>query len=87
MSSRPRCVTVLYFAAVRERLGRDREELELPAGIIDVQSFSVWLERAHPSLGGALARCRFAVGEELRTPSHPIEPGDVIAVIPPVSGG
>jgi molybdopterin converting factor subunit 1 len=82
-----RRITVLYFAAVRERLGRDRDELDLPAEITDVRALSAWLERTHPVLGGTLARCRFAVGEELRTPSHPVEAGDVVAVIPPVSGG
>ncbi|HEX6274948.1 MAG TPA: molybdopterin converting factor subunit 1 [Polyangiaceae bacterium] len=87
MSSRPGCITVLYFAAIRERLGRDREELELPAGIADVQALSRWLERTHPELRGALSRCRFAVGEELRSSTHPVEAGDVVAVIPPVSGG
>jgi molybdopterin converting factor subunit 1 len=87
MSSPQRRITVLYFAAVRERLGRDRDELELPAEIRDVSGLSGWLERIYPPLRGALERCRFAVGEELRTSSYPVEPGDVVAVIPPVSGG
>jgi molybdopterin synthase catalytic subunit len=87
MSSDDRRITVLYFAAVRERLGREREELELPAEIRDVQGLSAWLERVHPPLAGALERCRFAVGEELRLPTHPVQGGDVVAVIPPVSGG
>jgi len=82
-----RSITVLYFAAVRERLGRDRDELELPSEITDIRALSAWLERTHPVLEGRLAQCRFAVGEELRKPSHPVRPGDVVAVIPPVSGG
>lgn len=87
MSHAVRRVTVLYFAAVRERLGRDREELELPPEIADLGAFSAWLENAHPALRGALAQCRFAVGEEFRKSNHALEAGDVIAVIPPVSGG
>jgi len=82
-----RRITVLYFAAVRERLGRDRDELDLPPEIVDVRGLSSWLEGQHPALRGALAQCRFAVGEEFRSPSHAIEAGDVVAVIPPVSGG
>ena len=82
-----RRITVLYFAAVRERLGRDRDDLDLPPEITDVRALAAWLERTHPVLGGTLARCRFAVGEELRSSSHPVRPGDVVAVIPPVSGG
>lgn len=87
MNPAARRITVLYFAAVRERLGRDHDELELPAEIADVQAFSAWLERENPALRGALAQCRFAVREEFRKPSHVILSGDVIAVIPPVSGG
>jgi molybdopterin synthase catalytic subunit len=82
-----RRVTVLYFAAVRERLGRDREELDVPPEIVDVAGFSAWLESTHPSLKGRLSQCRFAVGEEFRKSSHTLQAGDVIAVIPPVSGG
>jgi molybdopterin converting factor subunit 1 len=87
MSQAARRVTVLYFAAVRERLGRDREELDLPAEIADVGALSAWLESTHPSLKGRLAQCRFAVGEEFRKSTHALQAGDVIAVIPPVSGG
>ena len=87
MGHAARRVTVLYFAAVRERLGRDREELELPPEIADLGAFSAWLESTHPALRGTLKQCRFAVGEEFRKSNHALEPGDVIAVIPPVSGG
>ena len=87
MDGSARSITVLYFAAVRERLGRDREELELPLEIKDVKGLSDWLESAHPVLRGTLAQCRFAVGEEFRKSGHALEAGDVVAVIPPVSGG
>jgi molybdopterin converting factor subunit 1 len=82
-----RRITVLYFAAVRERLGSDREDIELPQEIGDIRALSAWLERERPTLRGALAQCRFAVGEEFREAGHRLEAGDVVAVIPPVSGG
>ena len=87
MERTARRITVLYFAAVRERVGTDREDLELPLEIKDVGAFSRWLESARPALAGRLAQCRFAVGEEFRTPSHTLHSGDIVAVIPPVSGG
>jgi sulfur-carrier protein len=87
MAEAPRRISVLYFAAVRERLGRDRDELELSAEIRDLRALSAWLERENPALSGSLSCCRFAVGEELRPSSHVLEAGDVVAVIPPVSGG
>ena len=87
MSHAVRRVTVLYFAAVRERVGREREDLDLPPEIVDIGAFCAWLEATYPSLRGRLAQCRFAVGEEFRKSTHALRAGDVIAVIPPVSGG
>ena len=87
MSTDGRRITVLYFAAVRERLGTEREELVLPREIGDLRGFSRWLENEHPALRGTLAQCRFAVGEEFRKSDHPLATGDVVAVIPPVCGG
>ena len=82
-----RPITLLYFAAVRERLEREREDVELPPEIRDIRALSGWLETRHPKLRGALGACRFAVGEEFRESNHVLEAGDVVAIIPPVSGG
>ena len=86
-TSGARRITLLYFAAVRERLRTDREDVELPLEITDIRALSGWLETRHPHLRGALEACRFAVGEEFRKSNHVLEAGDVVAIIPPVSGG
>ena len=80
-------VKVLYFAAVRDKLGRAEEELELPEGTATIGDFGRHLERIHPELRGALASLRYAVNESFVELGHRLEPGDVIAVIPPVAGG
>jgi molybdopterin synthase sulfur carrier subunit len=82
-----RPITLLYFAAVRERLSKEREDVDLPLEIADIRGLSGWLEARHPGLRGALGACRFAVGEELRESSHVLRAGDIVAIIPPVSGG
>ena len=87
MNAGKRRITMLYFAAVRERLSADREDIELPLEITDIRALSGWLETRHPTLRGALAACRFAVGEEFKKPDHVLEAGDIVAIIPPVSGG
>lgn len=86
-SAGARRITLLYFAAVRERLGAAREDVDLPPEITDIRGLSGWLETRYPRLQGALGACRFAVGEEFRKSSHVLEAGDIVAVIPPVSGG
>jgi molybdopterin synthase catalytic subunit len=74
-------VTVRLFAALRERAGAGRRELELPEG---ARIADVW-----PALGlgeepNGLAYARNRAYAERDTP---LEPGDEVAVIPPVSGG
>ena len=80
-------VTLLYFAAVRDLVGRDEEPLALPAGIGTIETLAGHLTTLHPELEGRLGYVRFARNEEFAQPSDPIAEGDVIALIPPVAGG
>jgi sulfur-carrier protein len=80
-------VTVLYFAALRELLGISEETLVDVSGPLRVQAFAELLGRRHPVLVPRLASVRFAVNESFASASDPIEDGDTVALIPPVSGG
>jgi molybdopterin synthase catalytic subunit len=77
---------VLYFAVVRERLGRDGDSLELPAGAT-VAALLDELERRHPGLSALRPALKVAVNEEFVAPTHSLSDGDEVALIPPVSGG
>lgn len=83
-------VTVLYFARLREALGRDAEKLALPA---DVMTAGALLDLLR-SRGGAweteLATAkpvRIAVNQSMANSSTAIAAGDEIAFFPPVTGG
>lgn len=80
-------VTVLYFAAVRDLVGKDEEALTLPAGVASIAAFSDHLSRLHPALEGRLSYVRFARNEEFAQLVDPITDGDTLALIPPVAGG
>lgn len=80
-------VRVLYFAAVRELVARDEESLDLPADVTTIGAFYTHIAAVHPELAGRLAHVRIARNESFATSSESIEPGDVLALIPPVSGG
>jgi molybdopterin synthase sulfur carrier subunit len=82
-----RPINLLYFAALRERMGTSSELVELPVEVSDVGQLRAFLEASRPALKGALASVRFAVGDEFVTSERKLEPGDVVALIPPVSGG
>lgn len=82
--------TVLYFAALRERVNLAREELQLPEQARCVADV-VELLRAR---GGQWAEAfaagatwRAAVNQNMARPETPVKTGDEIAFFPPVTGG
>ena len=80
-------VAVLYFAAVRDLAGMDEEVLELPLPVTTLGALARHLESVHPPLAGRLAHVRFALNEEFAMLDDSIAEGDVVALIPPFSGG
>jgi molybdopterin converting factor subunit 1 len=82
-----RIVTVLYFAAIRDLRGAPEARLELEDDVRTIADLSSHIERTEPGLAGRLASVRFAINETFVSSDAPISNGDVIAVIPPVSGG
>ena len=82
-----RSVRVLYFAGVRDFVGRSEEPISLPEGVRTVGELAALLGRTHPGLGDRLGSVRFAVNEAFATLDAEVAEGDTIALIPPVSGG
>ena len=80
-------ITVLYFAAVRELVGRDEEPLELPADVLTIADLAAHLPRVHEALSGRLSAVRFARNEEFARDAEALCEGDTVALIPPVAGG
>ena len=80
-------IAVLYFAAVRDLVALDEEELVLPPSVTTVEALAAHLSAIHPPLEGRLGHVRFARNEEFAQPSDTLEDGDTIALIPPVAGG
>ena len=79
-------VTVLYFAAARERAGLSRETLELPEGATAAQAKAKALE-AHPLLLPLGPQLRVAVDRAFAEGPELLREGAEVALIPPVSGG
>jgi len=75
---------VRLFAAYRERAGVEALDLELPEGT-RVRQVQRELEARYPglSLGEGMA----AVNAEFATGDRPLQDGDELAFLPPVSGG
>ena len=83
-------VTIRYFASLRESLGRDSEEIELPAGVSTVGGLRAHLSARGGPYAEALAEkklVRSAVNQDMVKPGAALKAGDEIAFFPPVTGG
>ena len=79
-------VEVLSFAILKERLGRERESVELPEGA-DVSHLLALLERREPTHDGLWKSIAVAVNQVYARPHTLLANGDEVALLPPVSGG
>jgi molybdopterin synthase sulfur carrier subunit len=81
---------LLYFALIREKIGRAEEEVSPPAHVVDVKQLIDWLKSRGPEFERALADLRgvrVAVNQEHVKLDHPVQPSDEVALFPPVTGG
>ncbi|HEV7821878.1 MAG TPA: molybdopterin converting factor subunit 1 [Burkholderiales bacterium] len=83
-------ISVIYFARLREALGKGSEQLSLPADVRDLDG----LRNLLIARGGAWAAelaggrsIRAAVNQDMAQGATLIKDGDEIAFFPPVTGG
>ncbi|MEH7059515.1 molybdopterin converting factor subunit 1 [Bacillus wiedmannii] len=77
-------ITILLFANLREEVGSDRLVI-LEKQEMTVQQLKEWLKAS--CYLQSLDRVMVAVNEEFVTDEEMIKAGDIVALIPPVSGG
>jgi molybdopterin synthase sulfur carrier subunit len=83
-------VTLLYFAWVRQRIGRSEETLALPEGVTTVGELLAHLGARGGGYGDAFAdpsRLRAAVNREHAGFDAVVRNEDEVAFFPPVTGG
>lgn len=81
---------LVYFAWVRERIGRPEETVSLPAGIDTVSDLVAWLqgrgeEYAHAFENAGIVRA--AIDRVHAKPESSIVGASEIAFFPPMTGG
>ncbi len=79
-------LNVLYFAHVRERVGRSEERLEVPDGATVADAVALLVMR-YPALEALMAVVRVAVDGEFAALDAPLHDGAELVLIPPVAGG
>ena len=81
---------LLYFAWLRTKIGIGAEDVTPPAEVATVADLLGWLRERGPAYAEALANpavVKVAVNQEYAAPDRRLEPGDEVALFPPVTGG
>ncbi|MEM9162004.1 MAG: MoaD/ThiS family protein [Cyanobacteria bacterium P01_F01_bin.4] len=86
MSQSTIAVKVKLFAAYQEAYGLPELSLELPMGT-SVSAVCDRICTEHPSLGQWRSLTRFGINLQFVAPDTPLQDGDEVVLIPPVSGG
>ena len=85
-----RTVRVLYFARLRERLGRSEDVCVLPQDVLSVGALRAWLIARGEPWAQAFAeetRLRAAVDQRMARDDTPLGDAAEVAFFPPVTGG
>ncbi|MDB5811281.1 MAG: molybdopterin converting factor subunit 1 [Betaproteobacteria bacterium] len=83
-------VNIVYFARLREALGKASEELALPANVRDLNGLRALLIARGGVWAAELAAerpVRAAVNQDMAQNDTCVKDGDEIAFFPPVTGG
>lgn len=81
---------LVYFARVREAIGVDSEERDLPAEVQTVADCVIWLTAQGANYATAfseLPRLRFALDQQMVWEETLLEGASELAIFPPVTGG
>ena len=79
-----RMITILLFANLREEVGSERLVI-IEKREMNVQQLKKWLEDKYQLQ--MLNKVMVAINEEFVTDEEIVKSGDIVAFIPPVSGG
>lgn len=80
-------IEVLLFAGLAERIGSSRLVISLEPASVTAGHIKTQLAADYPEAAAAIQSSFVAINQEFASPETPINEGDEVAVIPPVSGG
>ncbi len=81
-------IRVLYFAALKERLGLAEEEIELDENVQTAADLLIYLKKRHGKRASAFdLKLGCAVDQSMSRWSDPIGQAREVALFPPMTGG
>ena len=79
-------VSVLFFGALKDVIGRAHETLDLPEGA-RLEAVLAHYAGQTPRFEAMLPSLALAVNQQYSAADQPLQPGDEVGLLPPVSGG
>jgi len=83
-------LSVLYFARLKDAMGRPGESIEIPASVTTVGELRAWLEQRGAPWSRAFAEVRSiraAMDQTMAADTTRLADGAEVAFFPPVTGG
>ena len=81
---------ILYFAQLREQLGRECDDLVLPDGVANVAELIEFLKNADPAVNNifeSTPKILVAINQVVVSRESKVTQNDEIAFFPPMTGG
>lgn len=81
---------LVYFAWIRERIGKPAEEIDLPEHVGTIADLIAYLKTLGENYAYALEQSdviRVAADQSHVTPDHPLRDVREVALFPPMTGG
>lgn len=78
-------IKIMLFAGIAEKTKQNQLEIE-DEGLC-IRDLRLWLAEQYPSISEDITQAMIAVNEEFADDSTVLQAHDVVAIIPPVSGG
>lgn len=83
-------MTILYFAWLKDRMGKSEEQIALPEGVATLGDLITHLQAGNPQFEAIFsgdAKVLAAVNQDMATPETPVSNADEVAFFPPMTGG
>jgi molybdopterin converting factor subunit 1 len=79
-------ITIKFFATLKEKIGENERTITLAQGSA-VDNVLEDLKKQYPEFAKLIDCSLVALNEEYALPGCVLQDGDILAIIPPVSGG
>ncbi len=79
-------IDILYFSSLKDKVKKNKETVDVDPDT-NLNQLIQFLKQKHPEISQNLDNVMVAVNEQYVEKDYSLKEGDIVALIPPVSGG